>query len=351
MPVPNINSPRYYQLFTQLQTGGYNAINNTAGVWNNAGYKQVRIDANSMSGNKNAPYSRFPVLTGTRSEVAGIRGRKASTWSIRGVPIIPSGAAGTVPDCDHFLQNMFGAPATLSAGVSAAYNFVDTGYLPLSMFYANKAFTTLLSYFYWGGGITRCKFNFNGLFMTMDLDGFAGWQLDNIGFGTFDSIALAGLTAFPAIPVGSTVNGTPIAGFGAGYTATIHSQSVELYTKVLSITLETGLEPIDNVYGSPYNINMVGAARRISLELNTYDDDSAALNALKIDCDTNFSSISASINAGTVAGSIVNFVLNNVQPNAFTTKDQGALVSFDIPTSYAHATSPGVTDDMVMTFR
>lgn len=348
--MPNINSPRYYRLYTQLQTGGFGTINNTTGVWLNTGYKLVRIDASSMSGVRNAPYSRFPVLTGTRSEVAGIRGRKIASWSIRGVPVIPSGAAGTVPDTDHFFQNIFGAPATIVAATSATYNFIDTGYLPLTLLYMNHAFTTLTSFVYWGGGITRVKFNFNGLFMTMDLDGFAGWQLDNIGFSIADTLAKAGLTAFPLEPSSPVVAGSPIPGFGVGYTATLHSQTVELKTRVLSLTLETGLQPIQDVYGSPYAVQMVGDARRMSIELNTFDDDSAALNAIKVDCDTDNTTISAAIVAGATAGSIITFNLNNVQPNAFTMRDQGALINFELPASYAHATSPGAVDDSTIAF-
>lgn len=345
MADPNINSPRYYRLYSQLQTSGYGVINNTTGTWVNTGAKLIRIDQNSLTGGKNAPYARFPVLTGTRSEVAGTRLRKSANWAIRGVPFIPSGAAGTVPDTDHFMQNLFGQPATIVAATSATYSFLDTGYLPLTLLYFNHAFTSMTSYVYWGGGLTRVRFNFNTQFMSMDLDGFAGWQLDSTGFAAFDTIAKAGLTAFPVEPSSPTVAGQPIPGFGVGYTCTLHSQSTELKTRVLSITYDSGLTQVQDVYGSPYPIYMVGDSRRVSLELSTIDDDSAALNQLKTDCDTDGASISGIVVAGSVAGSICTFNLNNVQPNAFMMKDQGALVDFDIPTSYAHASAPGQVND------
>lgn len=346
------NSPRDYRLFSQIQTGGYAAFNQTSGTWTNTLAKMIRLDQGSLGGNRNAAYSPFPVLTGNRSTVVGVRGRKNATWSIRGLPIIPSGAAGTVPDTDHFFQSAFGAAATLVTSTSATYNLSDAGTFPLSLFFFNHLSTAFTQFAYWGCGITRMRFNFNGLFLTMDLDGFAGYQIDNTGFAAFDVQALASLTTFPAEPSSPTILGSPIAGFGTGYTCTLHSQSVELKTRALSVTLETGWEQVADVYGSPYGIAMVGNTRHVSIDLQALDDDTSALNTLKVDCDTDGAAITGAISAGPTSptGTAMTMALNSIQPSAFNLRDQGATVSFELPTSNAHATSIAATNEMIVAF-
>lgn len=348
--MPNYNSPRYYRLYSQIQSGGYTTVNNSTGTWTNSGAQLLRIDQGSYTWGRNAPYSRFPVLTGTRSEVAGIRGRKNGTWSIRGLPIIPSGAAGTIPDMDTILQNIFGQAATIVASTSATYSFNDTGNSPLTLLFFNHANTSFTQVYSWGCFVTRWQINFNGPFLTIDLDGFAGWVVDSTGFSATDTQGKAGLTAFPTEPGSPAVLGQPIAGFGAGYTCTIASQSVELKTRALSIGGETGWSQVQDVYGSPYPIASIGDTRRMSIQLGALDDDSSALNAIKTDCDTDNATYSTSVVAGTAAGSIMTVLLNSVQFNAFGMNDQGAEISFELPTSYGHASAPGQVNDLTVAF-
>jgi len=343
----NFNSSRYTRLFSQIQTS-FTAFNNTSGTWTNTGAQMQRVDQGSLSITRNAPYSRFPVLTGTRSEVAGIRGRKSASWEVRGMPLIPSGVAGTAPDCDSILQNIFGAASTGSG--QNVYAFSDTGYLPLSLFEFRHGSTTLTSRAVWGAVVTRVVWNFNGPFLTQDLTGAAGYAIDSTGFADFDSQAQAGLTAFPIEPTSPTVNGQPIAGFGSGYVATVDTQNLSTKVRVVSITLETGLTLVGDVYGSPYNVAVVGDTRRASIALTALDDDSTALNDIKVKADTDNTTINATIQAGSVAGSTATWLLKNIQLNAFDMKDNGALVDMEIPTSYAHASSIGATDDMTLTF-
>ncbi len=345
----NFNTPRYQRWLAQQQTS-FTAFNNTSGTWTSTGSKLLRVDQGSITVNRNAPYSRFPVLTGNRSEVAGIRGRKAASWEIRGMPLIPSGVAGTVPDSDPVWQCAFGQAATVVASTSATYSFNDTGYLPFSLFGFTHGSTSLTSRALWGCVVTRVTFNFNGPFLTADLQGAGGYLIDNVGFSAFDAQAQAGLTAFPTEPSLPTVNGQPIAGFGNGYTATVDTQNLSLKVRVASISWETGLMIVGDTYGSPYGVAVVGDTRRVSIALTMLDDDSAALNDIKTKADTDNTTINATIVAGTVAGSIVTFNVNNIQPNAFDLKDNGAMVNCELPTSYAHATSAATIDDMTLAF-
>lgn len=337
-------TPRILRLFTQMQTL-YTAFNNTTGTWLNTNANLIRVDQGTLDTRRGAPYSRFPVVTGSRSELSGIRGRKNASVTIRGVPLIPNGTTLTVPDTDHLLQSVFGAAAT-----SGVYSFSDTGYVPISLF-AFYHGVTQTNRAVWGGTVTRVTFHFNGLYLTMDVDIAAANVLDSVGFSAFDTQGKAALTAFPTEPSSPTVNGTPLPGFGQGFTCTIHSQSLELKVRALSVTVETGNELVEGVYGSAYPIAIVGGARRVSIMLSAVDDNTAALNDLKTQCDTDLAAtgITATIVAGTTAGNQFTWVLNNIQPNAFNMRDEGAMVITEVPVSYAHASGVGQTDDMTLT--
>ncbi len=270
------------------------------------------------------------------------------------MPLIPSGTAGTVSDCDIILQNIFGQASTSGSGgpysgTIRTYSFLDSGYPAFSMFGFVHGISTLTQRALWACFVSRATFNFNGLFMTVDLEGFAGYEIDSTGFSVFDTQAKAGLTTYPTEPSSPTTVGAPIAGFGNGYTCTIDAQTIELKVRALSLTIETGYVPVADVYGSPYLVAAVGDARRISLNLgDALDDDSAALNDLKTKADTDNVSINASIVAGNTAGNSFQFNINTVQLNAFDLRDNGPTVAFTLPTSYAHASAPGLTDDFTL---
>lgn len=342
----NFNSSRITRIFAQTQSAFLN-FNNSGGTWSGTGAKMIRADANTLTLTRNAPYTRLPYLTGTRTELPGIRGRKDATWEIRGLPVIPSGSAGTNPDMDPILANIFG-----QSGSSGSYSFLDTGLAAtcFSLLKFTHGSTTLTSEACWGCIVTRAVFNFNTEYITVDLTGQAGFMIDSAGFSAFDNQAQAGLSAFPIEPSSPTINGQPIAGFGNGYTCTIDSEGVQLKARALTVTVETGNELVMNVYGSPYPIAPVGNTRRISMTGTFLDDDSAALNDLKTKSDTDNVTINASIVAGVNSGSIMTFNLNNINLNAFSMKDDGATVNTDFPTSYAHGSNIGAVDDMTLVF-
>ena len=346
----NVNASRYQRWWVQQQSA-LTSFNNSSGTWISNSSQLIRVDANSATATRDAPYSRFPVLTGTRSEVAGIRGRKRATWSIRGLPFIPSGTATTAPDTDIILQNIFGQA---SSGTPRTYSFLDSGYLPFSMFQFNQAFTTLTQRALWGCFVTRVTWNFNGLFLTMDLDGFAGFEIDNQGFSSFPADgSLGGLTAFPVQPSSAPINGSPIPGFGNGYSLTLNSQTFLLSVRALSCTLETGFTPLDDVYDSPFLAQVVGGARRFSINIgDILDSDVSTLTNLKEECDTDLTGtgVTGTIVAGNATGSTFTWTVNTIQPNAFDIRDNGAAVSFVLPSSYAHATAVGQTNDVSLSY-
>ena len=340
---PVINQRWYIQQQSLLNY--FNGTGGSSGTWASSGSQMIRVDAGSVQTNKNAPYMRVPVLTGARSEVVGVRGRKGQGWSMR-LPFIPSGVASTPPDCDIILQNIFG-----QANAAGTYSFLDTGYLPFSLFGFVHGFPNLTARALWGCYVSRSTWEFNQNFITLALDGFAGYSVTSNAFAAYDTLAKAGLTAFPTEPGTPTVSGSPIPGFGTGYTCTLHSQTLEMKTKVLSIQLETGWTPIADVYGSPYLAAVVGSTRRVSLNCTMIDDDSSALTDIKTQCETDGATITATIVAGNTTHNIFTFTLNTVQPNAFNLRDNGVLnVDFEMPTSYGHASASGLTDDYTIAF-
>jgi len=252
-----------------------------------------------------------------------------------------------VPDTDHFWQSVFGG-----ADAAGVYSFADTTFPIISLFAYYHGVTGATNRAVWGCVVTRVTVHFNTTFLTMDIDLMGGYAIDSIGWSAFDTQAQAGLSTFPTEPSAPTVNGYPIAGFGNGYTLTLHSNTFELKTRVLSMTIETGNELVQDVYGSAYPIAPVGNARRVSFALSTIDDQSSALNDLKTQSDTDMNgsdTITASIVAGNTTGNKFTWALSGIEPNAFNMRDEGAIVMVELPTSYAHASAIGASDDMTMT--
>jgi hypothetical protein len=184
----------------------------------------------------------------------------------------------------------------------------------------------------------------------MDVQGVGGYVIDSAGFSGIDSLGKGGLTSFPSEPDSPTITGTPLPGFGTGFTATVDGESVALKSRVQTIEIMTGYNLFNEVYGSAYAVAPTYGIRRCAIHLALVDDDSAALNDLKLKADTDGSSITVAIVAGTVGGSTVTWTLNNVQPNAFNIETQGDLRSTDIPNSFANATALGDVDDLTLAF-
>lgn len=353
------NIPRIRRWFVQQQAADnvFNGGNlTTPALWTSTGNQLVRIDANSVTITRNRPYSRLPVLTGTRSEQPGVVGRKAATWEIRGMPVIPSGTAGTIPDMDIILQNIF-SQAAYGTGTKT-YSWIpqsgpttpDITFLPFSLLGFSHGSTTLTALALWSCMVERAVFHYNGLFLTVDLSGFAGYIADSVGFAALDVQGQGGLSAFPTEPSSPTVNGQPIAGFGTGYLSTVDSQALALKTKSLDITIETGHQPVGGLLGSPYSFPRAGGARRVSFATTFLDDDSTQLNDIKTKADTDNVTIAASFQAGTVAGSIFTMTLSTIQPNAFNLRDNNDMVDMALEESYAHASAIGNTDDATIVF-
>lgn len=342
-------SPRYRRVFAQLQTGSLRQVNNSSGTWTSTGAKFIRVPANAIDFTANVPITPVPWLTGTRSMQPGIRGRKNGSVSLRNVPLIPSGAAGTAPDIDPILQNTFGAAPTIVASTSVAYNFADAGFLPLTLLDFMHSQTTLTSRLAWGCFCSGFEITLNGDVLTCSFSFVAGYVLDSTTFSAEDTTGKAALTAWPTEPSSPTYNGSIIPGFGA--VATLDSNSMETQIRSLTIRGTTGVQLVGDILADGYPAISVGGARTMGISLGVVDDDSTSLNNLKQKAKANTApTINASITVGTTAGSKVKFDINAMQLISPAMADEENLVMANFPESAAHATGIGNTDDLVMTF-
>ncbi len=346
--MPTYNSPRYRRLLAQLQTVDMRTVNNTSGTWTSTGYKFIRVPEGAAQFTANIPTTPVPWMTGTRSMQPGIQGRKSGSVTWNNVPFIPSGAAGTVPDLDPILQSFTGQAPTIVASTSVAYNFLDTGFLPLTLFDFAHSLTGLTSQLAWGAFVSGFEITLNQNVLTINLTFVAGYVLDSTTFSAEDTVGKAALTTWPTEPSSPTYVGSIIPGFGA--TVALDSNQMELSIRSLSIRGTTGIQLIGDIIADAYPAISVGGARTMGMSIGVVDSDIAALNNLKQKAKSNARTpIPASITVGVADGSKWKFDLTQVQLGQPARTDEQNLVMIGFPDSPAHASAIGVTDDLVIT--
>lgn len=361
-----------------------------------------------------APYMRQPWITGNYSDLTGIRGRHEAKWSMKGLPLIPPGTVaainfpqideGQTPitafDLDPIFLNIFRG-STLNDGTNVQYSFgtTDPNTTAFSIFrfpHSDVPNTSELGPSYtetdltiqamWGCVVTRAVFNFNSAFLTMDLTGKGGWMIDSNSYVLYNPFpfestvptaadleilipqggltggpygvyiaepadSLLGGNAGPGSPGFVTPNGEPIEGFGDGYEMTIHSNTgIELKARALSITVDTGNNIVNDVLGNAYPIAQTYNTHKVAMKYNVLDDDSAALNDLKLQSLTDNVVVNATIVAGTQTGSTITFQLNNINLETYNFMDNGATVDSQFANSLAHSSSISQMDDLTITF-
>lgn len=341
----NIASPWYKRAFVQTQTV-FEAVNNTGGTWNPTGAQYIRIGMNGFQMTPNMPKNIPRWFTGTRSTQPGILGRKSANE--RGdIDLIPSGAAGTVPDMDQILAAAFGQPATVVASTSVTYNLTDAIPSALTLFLFQHGFSTLTQQLMWGSAVTEVEFILNQNFLTMNVSIEGAYLLDSDNFASEPTVAKAGLTVYPAEPGGTPASaGVSIPGFGPdAATATFDSLDLAAYLTSARITYRTGYRVPNDVVKSAYGAQIIAGLRQVSAILEFRDSDDASMVHLKQKAKSN-AVIPVVITIGQVAGSIVAFHLNDFQPVPQTFRDEEDWVAAAFPESMAHATAIGNTDEM-----
>jgi hypothetical protein len=342
--MPVYSASRLDKVFVQAQAAStLRTIPNAAGVWTNTGAKLTRHSA--FSATQNRPVAEPTYKTGTRSNLVGIVGRTSASWSWSG-PLIPNGVAATPPDLDAILQSAFGA-----APSGATYTFNDTGVIPISFFRYNKSGGSSPTHFYVGGAIVqRLTINFGGEHLMMTAEGRAMVVGSSAVFSQYtgnDLPAAMALTTYPAEPA-TAVNGGLINGFGGS--ATFDGNVQADLRGTWSLTINTGLDLLDDGYPDGYPFAVVGGKRTVSLSnLHFADNDQSALNNLKTKAFTK-SAIDISIVTNVTAGSILTSTIKQVQLSADQLVENGNAFDIQFGDSNAHASAIGSINDLQLAF-
>lgn len=323
-------------------------ITNSSGTWTSTGTTNPRHMSLVLTQNK--PVVPTPYKTGTRSTLVGLAGRRSGTFSYNG-PLIPSGAAGTVPDSDPLFQSIFGTTATIVPSTSVTYSFLDNGFIPLAFFRYNKSGGSSPTNFYaLGSVIQRYTINLGGEYLTHTAEGKCVAIGDSTQFASYsgnDAVAAGGLTTYPAEPGTIAVNGTPINGFGG--TATFDGNVQVELRGTPTITINTGLDMAEDGFADGYPFAMTGGRRQVSGSFRFADDDTSNLNNIKTKAFTK-APITIALAVNTTAGSIVTITLKNVQLGPYSLTENGNLFDIVLGDSLAHASSAAAVDDVSIAF-
>jgi hypothetical protein len=349
----NFTSSRTVNLYALLQSGGSRVINNTTGTFTNTGFSKILFD--SLNWKRKNDINSPTFKTGSSSMLRGVRGRQGVDSLTLTMPIIPYGAAGTIPDSDPILETVFGSAATISAGVSATYSLSDAlKFLTLLRYNKTPGLTTPTNHYFLG--LTPQTFKIMGgqnfLMLEVTFTGVGiGNSLDFSGYtGSQDAILAGGLTTYPAEPTGFVSHGSVIQGFGGGAGVSIGGSTVAELRGTVEISGALGVEPLADAVGDPYPVGFARGARMISINnITCADSDGSVLNTVK---QAAFSKTPEAVvfTFGNVAGSIVTATVNNVQLGSDSYSDAGAFLNIAFDKSDAHETTAGAKDDFTLAF-
>jgi hypothetical protein len=284
-----------------------------------------------------------PDKTGGYGQTIGIGGRKTASWSAA-MTLAPSGAAGTKPDIDEFLEALFGAAGTVSAGVSVTYAFGTAD--PSLAIWNFRDPATMSQMVALGAVVDSMKLSLGDGYAGISFDGSARWVLDSDNFSGTDATGKGGLTAFPTRPASPSYNGAGVTTFLG--TCTLNGQT---YATLRSANISVGAArslPADVLFNGAYSGTPVHGRREITVDFQLTDDDTAALIALKQAAMAK-TGVTLSFAIGTTAGNICTVTLSRVVLNA-PSFDDGSVnwgVSFS---GKAHASVPTASDEMTLVF-
>lgn len=338
------SSSPLYRLYLQPQTA-LNTVVNSTGTWNPSTAKVVpftKASLKRMIAMINSDYK-----TGTGSTLAGIPGRASGSFSLS-VPLMPSGAAGTVPNADALMQNIFGAAGTVVAVTSVTYNQVDGGSVPISAALFNELATSTTQQFGIGCIAATATMNIGGDgYLAIDVDGTCYYVLESDNWANEDTAGKSGLTVSPITEPTPTLAGNIIPAFAASAITIGGNTLVELVSAQISVTTGRTMR-LDG--GNKYGTAVVQGRRQISLKsLKFQDSNSANLSAVKV-LAASKAAATVVIVQGSVAGSIITHTLKGVQFDNTSFSENGGAVDVDFSDNPAHASALANVDDYVVSF-
>ena len=323
--------------YVQKETS-WGTIPNTTGTATVANADAFRLI--SLSTSPLAAQIDRPDKSGNLSAAIGINGRKSCSWRAR-MSLCGSGTAGTVPDIDEFLQATFNAAPTVTPGVSCTYAPADTApgiSLALWNFYDPASIIQEVA---WGAIVQSMRVDFGQDVNIVEFSGEAGWSLDSNEFATADSIAKAGLTAFPARPSTPATNGNITQGFTG--TITLDGQAYTVF-RTGSIIYNTARELPKDTFGRFYADSPAQDVRDVRVEFDLYEDDGANFKAFTLKA-KNGTPVNLIFALHAAAGNIWTWTVKNVIFDA-PERDDGARKLSRRFRGKAHASSSSVTDEI-----
>lgn len=290
--------------FVQVEST-YGTIPNgtgTATVANGDAFRLISLVTRGETGLLDRP-SKTAVLGRT----IGVTGKKSGSWSTT-VEMAGSGAAGTAPDIDAFLQAAFGKAGSVSAGVSVTYAIEDAS--PSLSIYNYRDPSTAEHLVALGSVVAQTRFNITQEQATVEFSGPCRFVSPSEGFAGLDTTAKGGLSAFPSRPASPAYAGTMALGIYGS--ATLDGNA---YTTVrsLSINCDWGRSLIDNVlFNGAYSGAPQQLVRTITADFELTDEDTVAIESLKAKARAK-TGMDLVFVVGATAGNIWTITLNDCQ--------------------------------------
>lgn len=305
----------------------------TATVGNSNAFRFIKLATDAVRSTIDRPDK-----TGSFSMTQGKAGRRSGNWSMS-CSLAGSGAAGTAPDINPFLESLFGKAKTVVSSTSVTYA-LDTNIYGLSIFNYRTP-STVTQQIAHGAVVDRAVFTLGEDVAQAEFSGPALWVLDDDEFSTADVTAKGGLSAFPSEPGSPVTNGD----MAVGFTGAITIDGVSYGTlRRATITMATETQLDNDAFNNYYAPSASRGVLNVGLEASIYDDDSSDLSALKVKA-KNGTAFDATFEVGTVAGNIWTFNLSNIVLEPMTYDDGSRRYAVNLR-GRAYATSLTSKDEI-----
>jgi len=296
--------------YAQIESA-FGVINNSTGAATVANGDAFRL--NSLQTDGDIATVQRTAKTGTLSITPGIPGRAGGSWSAS-VEVAGSGAAGTAPDIDQFLQALMGKAATVVSSTSVTYALDDLS--PSLSIWNYRDPSTMVQQVAFGAVVNSCSLSVSDSASALSFSGDCKYVLDSIeylaladGDARKGGLTTAGQAAFPVRPSSPTFAGTMALGLYGGATingvsySTVRSMSLQMN---MARSLQKNLLFNGALPGSPQQ-----GVREVSVSFELTDTDVAALATLKGLARAK-TAVDMSFSIGATAGNILTVNLNDV---------------------------------------